>query len=692
MNKSGKIGISFMQISILIVGFIAGVWMIGGVFGEGKTKNNGGGDSPASGGTSSLLSLGGIGQFLFKSEGEYGLGGSKLKNTFWKDGVGFGAQAILQTATYAATAYGIVYFVSDFAGLDKSQTSGLSAAAAAGVGTFRLASALAEKNWLGNWAKGWGKETLGFKGAGTGFGLTTGIIAAAIVLYLTYGEEEVETYTFECYSWEPPIGGKYCEECNKQDLPCSEYQCRSLGQGCELRNVGTAEEKCVWVNPKDVKPPVITTWKEVLTTNHIYTPDNTVSPPDYGVEVKYSKSTTGCIEAFTPLSFGINLDEPASCKIDYLRKDNFEKMDYYFGGSNTLKYNHTQVLSLPGPSALKANNITLTNGGEMNLYVRCQDANGNTNTANFVFRFCVNSGPDTTPPLIVTTNLINGMPIAYNQTKIDLITYVNEPSECKWSKTDQSYDDMENSMTCKNSITEVNAQMLYECKTTLDSLKNNQDNKFYIRCKDKPNQEDRNVNSESYEFMIKGTIPLVIKNVKPNETIKDATDPVKVTLEVETSAGYDEGDALCYYSETDNDGDYLLFLNTDSYKHTQDLYLGSGSYSYFVKCVDLGGNSDTATVDFSVESDDNAPMVVRAYHEETYLKIITDEEAECVYSNEDCEFLFNDGIRMTTVDETGQFTSWDPSLEYYIKCKDNYGNEPLPDECSIVVRPFDLRI
>jgi len=366
-------------------------------------------------------------------------------------------------------------------------------------------------------------------------------------------------------------------------------------------------------------------------------------------------------------------------------------MEYDFGGSNLYRYNHTQIMSLPGPSAFEAENLTLENDGQFDLYVRCRDANGNTNPANFLFRFCVEKGPDTTPPLIVTTDLINGMPIGFNQTEADIIVYVNEPSDCKWSKEDQSYDDMLEEMTCSSSITEINAQMLYECKTTLTGLKSREDNKFYFRCRDQPlATQDRNTNQESYEFSLIGTQPLVIDSVGPNETVRDATEIVKVTLEAETSAGYKEGEANCYYSDTGETDSYILFFNTNSHTHSQDLHLPEGDYEYYIKCVDLGGNTDEEIVRFDVDSDAGAPSIVRAFHDESYLKIITDEEAECVYSEDSCNYLFDDGIKMTTVKDTEHYTDWNTQIDYHIKCKDEYNNQPSPDDCSMIAKPYEL--
>ncbi len=523
------------------------------------------------------------------------------------------------------------------------------------------------------------------------WGIGIGLAVAVIIFVVMYKKESQEIITFSCYPWEAPVGGSKCDDCNDEDLPCSEYQCRSLGQACELLNPGTGNEKCTWVHRNDVNPPEISLWEDVLTQDYVYTPDNAVSPPDVGTQIIPDDKKKDCVDAFTPLSFGVKTDEPAKCKLDYLRKKDFDTMDFYFGGSSLFNEEHRQVMSLPGGEAMRAENITLENGGEYSIYVRCQDANGNSNIGNFVFRFCVDDGPDSTAPYVVATSMINGMPIVHNQSSADLSVYMNEPSECKWSRVDQDYDDMETAMTCATKVEEINARMTYPCSTKLTGLKSNEENKFYFRCKDQPSksENERNVNAQSYEFSLIGTQPLVISSVEPNGTVRDSTPSVKVTLEATTSAGHEEGKSICSYSETGNNGDYITFLNTDSHEHTQDLYLADGTYKYYIKCVDLGGNYDVKIVNFKVQSDSSPPTVVRAYHEETYLKIITNEKAECVYSTDECNYLFDDGIKMSNVDDTKHFTDWNTRTTLYVKCRDEYGSQPAPNVCSIIVRAFE---
>lgn len=684
MNRFGRITASASQVFILIVGMICFAGLVG-IMNTGRVE----------GADPSFLSA------LFT------IGESTPNNIDGLKGWFIGDQhAIIDTlggaVAWAAAAYMAAELLGGLFGFEDGEQEAFSLAAASGFGAgafmygWQEASSLdllaGEAWWTGELGKGY----LGYA--------AWAVVAAAVVFYLTYEEESTKTVTFTCEPWDAPTGGRHCEKCNKQKggLPCSEYQCRSLGQSCQLLNPGTGEEKCAWVNRKDVSAPVITLWKDVLTEGYEYLPTSATHPEDRGTKVVLEGSTTGCIRAFTPFAFGIHTDEPAKCRIDYERKPEFEEMQFFFGGSPIFKYNHTQVMALPGTTTLvngSAESLEIQNDGQYNLFVRCADSNGNENVGNFVFKFCVEKGPDTTPPLIAATNLINGMPVAYNQTTVDLKVYVNEPSECKWSHLDEEYKDMEEEMSCSRRAEDFNAQLLYECETTLSGIKDRVDNKFYFRCKDQPGAaaEERNTNSESYEFTLVGTQPLVIKEVGPNETVKDSTDPVKVVLTAETLAGHNEGEATCSYSK-EEDGNYIQFFNTNSHEHSQDLYLSEeendGEYTYYIKCVDLGGNFDIKSVEFEVESDDSAPVVARAYHEESHLKLVTNEDAECVYSLDSCDFLYDDGVKMTTVGDTEHFTDWDTKKTLYVKCKDEYGNQPTVDAngraaCSIVVRAFE---
>ena len=186
--------------------------------------------------------------------------------------------------------------------------------------------------------------------------------------------------------------------------------------------------------------------------------------------------------------------------------------------------------------------------------------------------------------------------------------------------------------------------------------------------------------------MLKGTRPLQITSIGPNETIKENTARVPVTLTATTFAGFNDGISLCSYSLNMN-GPYTDFIESaPSATHSTQIFLPAGSYTYYIRCIDLGGNRDDEITTFNVDSDNQAPKVARVYHEDTYLKVVTDEDAKCVYDVVDCNYPIEEGTKMTEINGLSHFTDWGIKSNLYIKCSDLYGNQPLPNECSVIVK------
>ena len=601
------------------------------------------------------------------------------------------AQPFVQAFVWALYVYGAVQIVGSIFGLPKEQVNAVAQAAALGMLAGRGSFLLFGKGGLltqGVWSKG----IFQFMGAHP---VIVGIAVAVIVFIATYKDVSYKVVSFNCMPWEAPRGGANCEKCNVEDKECSEYRCKSLGQSCQL----TPGEKgmCTWVNRNDVTSPIITPLKSALSKGYDYKP-MTPRPPGGGTEV--IKIGGKCIEAFTPIQFGINTNEPTQCKIDYNHTKTYDEMQYYFGETNLYDYNHTQKLNLPSPDAINGS-LQIKNDGIYTLYVRCMDANGNSNDDEYAIRFCVEPGPDTAPPSIEETSILDGMPVSYGADKVDIIVYTNEPADCKWSRENQNYENMENSMTCATQIYEIEANLLYACSSTLTGIKDREDNEYYFRCMDQPwltgeQEKDRNVMTQSKKLTLKGTQPLNIIRVEPNGTITGSTSVINVTLEVETDDGYKEGEANCFYSPTENEKDYNLFFETNSYLHKQRQDLTAGEYTYYFKCVDLGGNAAYSKTSFTIEVDTAPPAIVRAYHDRDSLKIITNKDALCVYSTVSssvCNYDFKDGIEMIHESSsrlTEHSVEWQTDRTYYIKCKDKNGQQPSPNDCSIIIRPSSL--
>ncbi len=84
---------------------------------------------------------------------------------------------------------------------------------------------------------------------------------------------------------------------------------------------------------------------------------------------------------------------------------------------------------------------------------------------------------------------------------------------------------------------------------------------------------------------------------------------------------------------------------------------------------------------------------MRAFHDGNNLKIITNEEATCVFNDKEaigCGYDLADGIDMYSIDGKEHSREWNTLLTYYIKCSDDYGNQPNPDQCSIIAKPFNI--
>jgi hypothetical protein len=126
--------------------------------------------------------------------------------------------------------------------------------------------------------------------------------------------------------------------------------------------------------------------------------------------------------------------------------------------------------------------------------------------------------------------------------------------------------------------------------------------------------------------------------------------------------------------------------------HTQSLDLVGGSYNYYFKCVDAGGNIASNSTSFTIFVDKFEPAILRVYTQEGKLIIATDEESTCAYSTDSCNFEIEKGINMPYNNDKIHYGEWKIEQTYYIKCSDKYGNMPDPSECSMVVRPYALPI
>lgn len=533
---------------------------------------------------------------------------------------------------------------------------------------------------------------------------------AIIGVLIFYRDERTIIVQYTCAKWEAPSGGEgNCEKCNNNaNLPCTKYKCESLGASCVLLNEGKGNERCAFIDRNDPSPPSISANEMFLQDNFTYEPrtatlpSNTAQGSSVGVKIKYTgegADVNGCIPYYKTLKYGISLDKLGRCKADTVRTDNYSSMKYSLS-DDTADYNHSiTTYFFNSTIEYSLGSIILRSGGEYETHIRCNSSSGAANLATFFFKYCVQNEPDTSAPLIKFKNPETGTPIRKGETSKNITLYIDKPSECKWDRTAFSdINQMANSMTCQSNPTSIDGvNLVYECRTTLTGLLDEQENKYYFLCKSYPNknESERYANSQAIEYTLIGTKDLVIQELTPKQDslIRGSTQFVNVSVDVTTFGGYDNGKALCSLKNANDEGDnYQLFATTNSNTHKQMLWLESGSYSYNINCCDAGLNCDEKTIDFEVESDFLAPLVVRISNElkgTNQLKLTTNEKAECVYSITDCTYNFAEGNKFTSEDQINHFAEWNTDNTFYVKCRDEFTNQPLTDQCSVIVRPFN---
>ncbi len=509
------------------------------------------------------------------------------------------------------------------------------------------------------------------------------IIVAVVGVYMLFswatgvGKTTTSVVGFTCLPWQPPRGGEKCGECGKNELPCSKYQCQSLGLTCQFINEGTSDEACINIAPKDVSAPIISADSSVVQTGFSY---DQVS--DLGYVVK-GPGADGCLPAYSKVGFGISLSEPGQCRFESVHKDKYDDMTKYFdlAKSNIYSYKHGMFFPVPSLDALATNPasaIDRTQKNDFALYVRCIDKSGNANVREYAISFCVAPEQDREVAIIDTFTPPTDSAVALTATEKEIRFITNEPAECKWGTTDQDYNLMPNEAICNDGL-EQGTIFGWACRAKLPTSADT--NTYYFRCKDQPwltgaetDGRVRNANTQSVPYSLrKTTTALTIVSVSPkDELITAANTPISVELKVTTAGGID-GTATCEFA-TQEGGRFANFWQTGTSEHSQpDLtFFIAKKYVLPIKCHDEAGNKAESNASFELLVDRNGPLITRVYYD-SQLNVVTNEKSSCAVSIESCTFDFDKGTLMSG-SEFAHTASLDKQITNFVKCKDDYGN------------------
>jgi hypothetical protein len=502
------------------------------------------------------------------------------------------------------------------------------------------------------------------------------LIGVAISEILGLGDIKEIDIEFTCLPWQAPTENQKCGECNSDPLkPCSKYRCESLGQACRILNENTENVVCEQIE-NDNFPPVIT--PSEIQENLKFT-----NEAEKKVEIRTDSGN--CIKEFSKINFNLSIDEYAQCKYNFERDANYQYklMKYYPKKGNLFSEEHEFNLVIPGLDSLEIENLIgdiKKRTGELNMYIRCMDINGNYNLEEYVVNFCIESGPDLTAPKIDKFVPKDNSHLKYGETSHALRIELNEPAECKWDLVpEKEYDLMQNQMNCNTKVTGLTNQD-WSCDDMITDL-NQEENKIYIKCLDQPwlkgtpESSKRVSNKEDTVFTFKKTsTPLTISSIFPTEDISRGTTPTSVNLEIKTKGGAKAGVADCYWSLNDSRKG-TSFLISGSTIHKQKLSnRPPGKYKIYFTCVDAGNNIAKGETEFRLRVDKEAPKPIRLYKEGSSLVIETDEEAECSYNTKTSNFdLEEEGVGVTVGFSRTHEIDCELGRKYFVKCRDAWG-------------------
>jgi hypothetical protein len=496
-----------------------------------------------------------------------------------------------------------------------------------------------------------------------------GIIVSFFGSLFGIGKTREKTTTFTCLPWKPPIGGSKCNLCNQDpEKPCTEYRCQSLGTSCKLETAvyDTENPICINAYSQDNTPPVLTFEK--------------VEPGKFNIagnKITITKSTTeNCYTRYMDtINLTIKTDETAICKWDITDKPIFDELAHYFREENSWSQTHL-IEELP-----------IAGNGRLNLYIKCQDHAGNYNTQSMSVEACIKDAPDTLPPRIEKTapESESYIPMNVNQTQFKI--YLNEPSQCLFDYSPNIlFENMSNYMSCNVEDYEA---FEWSCKALLENI-TQESVSVYIKC----NDSSGNINTEDYPYTLyKTQDPLKITSTIPanNSIIKKsvtANDPFY--LEAATSGGVENGKAVCSFKFIENGWrDFFTETNSDHHRY-MFTSLPSGNYTVEIFCTDSIGNTASSAISFESQIDTTPPKIVRAFHDGSSLKLITDENALCYYSNVNCNFDINNATKFTdgSLFKKEHSEYWNSDKTYYLKCEDEYNNKNVG--CALIIKPSTI--
>ena len=580
--------------------------------------------------------------------------------------------------------------------------------------------------------------TAGIAGGPVGWIITAAAVFAAIVIAifswtgLFGGETTTVPVEFTCLPWQPPTSSDDCSKCGSYGLPCTKYQCESLGS-CDFINANSPNPKCV---KRVTTPPLVEFSSLEMSPSSDYNAQKQTqsSGLQTGVRLKNTNNPSGCFIGGTALNFSlVTLDsnrnpEYSYCMwsynhtaSDWLTSNPGKKVSDASGLNTFLQstyrsayWNFSKTLPLTTQPDLLSGTFTGSDGkqkGNVSIFVSCESIGGQRSPVfPYIVNLCVDSNPDPFPASVTRFMPPSDSYITSTTTTLPMNFTLDKAAKCKWDFSDKDYKNMANTMKCISLYSGLQGF----CNTTLTSLNPGVDNKIYIRC----NTTTGVINPTSIIYTLKHSEGgLSIDNL--GEDVKGASGitPLDVTgntiktlhvggptecadvsgtcflsssLNVTTSGGASGGGtSSCTYTinsppKASSPGvTFNSDISSAKKNHGTPLFLDTSAkyYNITIDCSDNGGNKVKTYALFNFSVDTSGPIITRITNPEGgprgTITVTTDEDARCYYNTTSCKMNL-DSTNPNSMDSAGYHTDhnliYTQGVIYYIRCKDVFDN------------------
>ncbi|MBI5797294.1 hypothetical protein HZA98_00130 [Candidatus Woesearchaeota archaeon] len=508
---------------------------------------------------------------------------------------------------------------------------------------------------------------------------------------------------FDCAAWQAPSGGEDCSLC---DTPvsqgglifdqgdtlypasyCNKFRCQSLGSSCTYvgDNYGSGHPSCVNEDP----------CTNLAEKSFGFTGSYEQALKDSGLSSSSSDFTVGYSVENVPVkktvSFGVETGKYSSCV--FLDQDQvlgsglditaIQGSDIYKQGGQVF-YDYLKGFAYAetpawgtvcdGTDANCVDSMTTLHNTTVHLddseeekpfYIWCKSACAYVPPAPYIIKLKAAFAPPTIPPRILSVTPSSGSSVPYSAVNENVNLFLDIDSTCKYSSiATTTYDAMEGSGTCVGNSDAPGAAG--ECNFNIPlSLGTTS---IYFLCKDVYG----NLQTSPTLWSASKSAALNITQTAPSGTLYTNN----AVLQVHTSSGGDNGNALCLYGKH---GESLqeMYITHGTYHEQSQTSLEKGNYVYDISCTDDIGNKADASISFTIDKDVNAADVSSIYYLGNTLYVITNEASTCQYNTKD--FVYGAGY------DLGGTASTDHSLQvsdisqvYRIICIDAYGNTMEP--------------